>query len=138
MWFAVKGGLVVTEVITYKIERVQRKFAALCSSRFFVGVCCNNFEIILAGLNLSTLYSSRPHLDVLFLINVFKRKITSSSIFNSVSVRIPTRIIRDDSAFMVNRNFKFIPSPRYISASNAIFKDIDIFNKDYTSLTDIL
>jgi hypothetical protein len=54
------------------LERVQRKFVASCYSRFFVGAYCNNYEIILARLNLSTLYSRWWHLDALFVINVFK------------------------------------------------------------------
>jgi hypothetical protein len=35
---------------------------------------------------------------------------------------------------MVNHRFKFIPSARYVSAAKGIFKDIDLFNKDYISL----
>jgi hypothetical protein len=78
-----------------KLERVQRKFAALWYGTFFVGVFCNNYEGILASLNLSTLYSRPRHLDVLFLVNVFRTKVCCSSIFDSVNIRIPTRIIRD-------------------------------------------
>jgi hypothetical protein len=56
-----------------KLERVQRKFAALHYNRlFFVGVCCNNYEGILARHNIPTLYCRRQHLDTQFLINVFK------------------------------------------------------------------
>jgi hypothetical protein len=121
-----------------KLERVQRKFAALCRSRLFVDVCCNNRECILARPDLSTLYSSRQHLDALFFINVFKSKISCSSIFGSVSIRIPGKIIGDYSTFMVNHNFKVSPSARCVSADNAVCKGTGIFNKDYISLTDIL
>jgi hypothetical protein len=102
------------------------------------GLCCNNYEGILARLNLLTLCSRRWHLDALFLINVFKSKISSSSIFDSVSIQVPTRTIRDYSAFMVIHNFKVSPSDRFVSAVSSISKDIDILNKDYISLTDIL
>jgi hypothetical protein len=104
----------------------------------FVGICCSNYECILARLNLSTLYSRQQHLDALFLINVFKSKVSCSSIFDSVCIQIPTRIITDYSTFMVNHNFKVSPSARCVSAANTICKDTDIFDKNYTSLTDIL
>jgi hypothetical protein len=54
-----------------------------------VGVCCSNYESILTRLNLSTLHSRQQHLDALFLVNVFKSKISCSSIFDSVSIQIP-------------------------------------------------
>jgi hypothetical protein len=56
--------------------------------------------------------------------------------FYSVSIRIPTRIIRDNT-FIVDHNFKVGPSVRCDSAANAICKDTDIFNMDYISLMDI-
>jgi hypothetical protein len=100
----------ITSTDLSKLMRVQRKFAALCYSRFFVGVCYKNYDGILARLNLPTLYSRLQHLDVLFLINVFKNKISCSSIFYSVSVCTPTRIIRNYCTFMANHNFKISPS----------------------------
>jgi hypothetical protein len=102
-----------------------------------VGVCCSKYEANLARLNLSTLCSRLRHIDALFLINVFKNKISRSSIFDSVNIRIPCRIITD-STFMVNRYFKVSPSARCVSVANAIFRDIDIFNEDFILLTDIL
>jgi hypothetical protein len=39
---------------------------------------------------------------------------------------------------MVHHNFKVSPSASCVYAANAICKDIDIFNKDYITLTDIL
>jgi hypothetical protein len=39
---------------------------------------------------------------------------------------------------MVNHNFKVSLSARCISAASDICKAIDIFNKDYVSLMDIL
>jgi hypothetical protein len=93
-----------------------------------------NYEGVLARLNLSALLQATAS-DAMFLISVFKSKISCSSIFDSVSVRIPTRIIRDYSTFMVNHNFKLSPSDRRVSAAIAISKDIDIFNKDYIALT---
>jgi hypothetical protein len=39
---------------------------------------------------------------------------------------------------MADHNFKVSVLARCVSAVNAVCKDIDIFNKDYISLTDIL
>jgi hypothetical protein len=74
-------------------------------------------------LNLSTLYSRRWHLDAIFFVNVFKGKISCCSIFDTVSIHISTRILRDYyiRTFMVNRNFKVSqpvnPSARCVSAA---------------------
>jgi hypothetical protein len=70
------------------------------------------------------------------ILNNFSKICTS--VFDSVCIRIPTRIIRDYSAFTVNRNFKVSPAARCVSAANANSKDIGIFNRDYISLTDAL
>jgi hypothetical protein len=121
-----------------KSHLVCSKFAALCYRRFSVGICCNNCEVILATLNLSTLYSRWWHLHALFLINVLKNKISCSSISDSVCADTPTRIIRDNSTFMVNYNFKVSPSARCVSAANATCMDTEIFYRDYISLMYIL
>jgi hypothetical protein len=78
----------------FSLERGQRKFDALSYSRYFVGVCCTNYKGILYRLNLPTLYSTWRHLDGTVSIKAFKNKINCSSIFDSVSVRIPARIIK--------------------------------------------
>jgi hypothetical protein len=73
------------------------KLALLCSSRFFLGMLCDNYGVISARSNISTLFCRRWHVCVLFLINVFKSKFSLSSIFDNVSVRIVNRIIRGKS-----------------------------------------
>jgi hypothetical protein len=104
----------------------------------YVGICCNNCEGILARFDLSTLNFRGQHLDALFLIDVFKSKISCSSTPDSFSTWIPTRIIIDYSIFIVNHNFRVSLSARCVSAAIAIFKDIDSHNKDYIMLTDTL
>jgi hypothetical protein len=47
-------------------------------------------------------------------------------LFDSVSIRIPTRIIRDYSIFMANHNFKVSPPTRCLFAANAICKDTGV------------
>jgi hypothetical protein len=120
----------ITSTDSSKLERVQIKFATLYHSRFCVGVGGSNYEGMLSRLNISTLHSRRKHLDALFLINVFKNKISCSSIFYTVNLRIPVRRIRDFSTFVVNHNFKVSPSARCVSAANAMCKEIDIYSKD--------
>jgi hypothetical protein len=72
-----------------------------------------------------------------FLINVFKGKISCSSVFDTVSLCIPTKSIRDYATFTVHRNFKVSPSARCVSDTNAVCRSIDIFNKDCILLSDI-
>jgi hypothetical protein len=119
----------ITSTDSSKLERVQIKFATLYHSRFCVGVG-GNYEGMLSRLTIFTLHSRRKHLDALFLINVFKNKISRSSIFDTVNLHIPFRRIRDFSTFVVNHNLKVSPSARCVSAANAMCKEIDIFNKD--------
>jgi hypothetical protein len=119
-----------------KLERVQ-KIATLYHSIFFAGVSCSKYEGKLSGLNISTLRSRRKHLEALFVINVFKNKISCSSTFDTVSLRIPSKRIKDFSTFVVNNNFKVSPSARCVYAANVIGKEIDIFNKNKITLVDI-
>jgi hypothetical protein len=60
----------ITSTDSSELERIQRKFDALCYTRFFDGVCNYNYEDILLRLNLLTLQLRRRHLDGLFLISV--------------------------------------------------------------------
>jgi hypothetical protein len=74
-------------------------------------VCDYKYEDILVRLNLLTLHLRRRHLDALFLINFFKGKISCSSAFDTVSLRIPTRSVRDYSTFTVYRISRSVPKP---------------------------
>lgn len=101
-------------------------------------MCFNNYEAILARFNLRILYSRQRHYDASFLTNVFKIKISCYSIFDNVNMRIPTRIIINDSTFMVNHNVKVSPTDRYVSCTSASCKITDTVNKDHISLTNVL
>jgi hypothetical protein len=100
-------------------------------------VCDYKYEDILVRLNILTLHLRRRHLDDLFIINVFKGKISCSSVFDTVSLRIPTRSIRDYTTFTIHRNLMVSPSARCVSAVNAVCRNIDIFNTDCIRLTDV-
>jgi hypothetical protein len=95
----------------------------------FNGICDYNYEDILVRLNFLTLHLRRRHLDVLFLINVFEGKISCSPVFDTVSLRIPTRSIRDYTTFTVHRNFKVSPSARCVSAANAVCRALKSLTK---------
>jgi hypothetical protein len=63
--------------------------------------------------NMAAQFCLQDIIIIIVIIITIKIKI-SSSIFDSVSVRIPTRTIRDYSIFMVNHNFKVNPSARCV------------------------
>jgi hypothetical protein len=95
----------------------------------FNDACDYKYETILVSLNFKTLHLRRRHLDALFLINVFKGKISGSFVLDTVSLCIPTRSIRDDYTFTAHRNFKVSPSARRASAANVVCSSTDIFNR---------
>jgi hypothetical protein len=101
----------ITITDSTKLERIQRKSVTLCYTRFFNVVCDYKYEDILLRLNFLTLHSRRRHLDALFLINVFKGKICCSSVFDTISLRVPTRSIRDYSNFTDIVNSRPYPQP---------------------------
>jgi hypothetical protein len=59
------------------LEGIQRKFVALCYTRFFNGVYDYKYEDILVRLNILMLHFRRRNLDALFLINVLKAKLVA-------------------------------------------------------------
>jgi hypothetical protein len=62
----------ITSTDSAKLERIQRKFAALCYTRFFSNASTYNYEDILARLNFLPLHMRRRHLDAVFLIKRLK------------------------------------------------------------------
>jgi hypothetical protein len=102
--------------------------------KIFNGVRDYKYEDILVRLNLETLHLKRRYLDALFLINVFKGKISCSSVFDTVSLRITTRSIRDYSTSTLNRTSNVSSSAKSVSAANAVCRSIDIVHKIVFSL----
>ena len=86
----------------------------------------------MARLNLSSL---RRHLDVLFLINVFVNKITGPSILNTVGLRVPSKITRDQSIFTDPYCAKASLSAKFVSAANAVGGKVYVFNHNYITST---
>jgi hypothetical protein len=128
----------ITSTDSAKLEMIQRKFAALCYTRFFSNASTSKYEDILETLNFLPLHVRRMHLDAAILINAFNSNIACPYILDSVGLRIPSSSIRDFSSFCVHRNFKASPSARCVSFANAVCWDIDIFNKDRILLMEII
>jgi hypothetical protein len=82
-----------------KLERIQRKFAALCYTTFFNSTNNFKYEHILGRLNFLPLHVRKRHLDTVFLINALKCNIACPSVLGSANLRIPSRSIRDLSTF---------------------------------------
>jgi hypothetical protein len=115
---------------SYKHKRVKRKFSTLYDSKFFVGLSVNNYEGILATLNISKLNTMWRNLNAMFLINASKNKISCSSILDTVCLcTILARIIRVYSTCIVHRHLKVSPWARCVSAVDSISKNTGIFNK---------
>jgi hypothetical protein len=124
----------VTATDANKLERLQRKFAALCHKRFFQDMEYH-YDIILEKLNLQTLHIRRRHIDALFLINAFCGTKNCPSVLETVGLRVPTRSIRNFTTFICT--FSHCPSARCVSAANAVCKSIDIFRKSCWSLNSL-
>jgi hypothetical protein len=115
----------VTFANSKRLERVQRKFAALCQNRFLQDVEYR-YDTLLEKLNLQTLHIRRRHLDAAFLINVFRGTKYCPSVLETVGIRVPTRNIRNFTMFNCSSNH--CPSARRVSAANAVCKFTDNFN----------
>jgi hypothetical protein len=98
---------------------------------------------VLERLHLSILLLSSSPLAICFIPFIITTTTTIITlyyliVFYSVSIWIPTRIIRDYSAFVANHSFKVSPSTRCVSDAGAVCKNMDIFNKDCISLTNFV
>ncbi|PNF19791.1 hypothetical protein B7P43_G14658 [Cryptotermes secundus] len=121
----------ITNTDSSKLERIQRKFAALCHNRFFKDIDYHYFSI-LDKLNLQTLDVRRRHIDALFLINVFRGTTYCSSVLDAVGLRVPSRNIRNFSTFSCS--FSRCPTARCVVAANFVCELVDIFSKSSLSL----
>jgi hypothetical protein len=72
----------------------------------------------------------------LFLINVFKGKINYRSIMDTISIRVPTRQIREFSTFSVSSALRHSPSARCAIVANDICRFLDIFWQNTVSVVD--
>jgi hypothetical protein len=85
------------------------------------------YDVFLERLGLRTLHSRRRHLDALFLINVFNNTIDCQSILDTVSIRLPSKLIGDFFIFNVSKALSSSPSTRCSTLANKVYKFMDIF-----------
>jgi hypothetical protein len=104
----------VTITDFYKLERIQRKFAALCQNMIFhdVEYLYNN---LLEKLNLPTMHFRRRHSDAFSFINIISGVKCCPSLLETVGIRVPPRNIN-----IVSLPCSVGHSARSASAANAI------------------
>jgi hypothetical protein len=129
--YASDVGNSITNTDSNRLERKQRKFAALCHNRFFQDVDYHYINT-LDKLNLQTLHVRRRHIDALLLINVFRDTKFCPSALKVVGLRVPTRNIRNFSTFSCSSSN--CPTARCVLADNTVCKFVDIFSNLYLSL----
>jgi hypothetical protein len=101
----------------------------MCYCRFFQSDVLRNYDTYnIDYLHFRTLHSRR-HVDVLFLINVFKGKTNCCSILDNVGIRMPTRQI-EFSTFTVSSELKHSPSARCVIDTKDIRRFFDIFDNN--------
>jgi hypothetical protein len=81
-----------------------------------------NYNSVVNRLNFRTLYSRRQHLNVLFLVNVFKDKVNCCSI-------IPIKQVRDFTTFNMSYVSRLSPLSRCVAVVNSNYRFVEGFNK---------
>jgi hypothetical protein len=128
----------VTTTDSNKLQSIQKQFAHLCYRRFYQFDFPLNYDVILERLGLRTRHSRRRHLDALFLVNVLKNTIDCQSILDTVSIRVPSKLIRDFSIFSVSKALSSSPSARCATVANKVYQFMDIFSAKTISLDALL
>jgi hypothetical protein len=123
----------VTNTDYNKIECIKKKFAALCHNRFFHDMEYHYINM-LDKLNLRSLHT-RQHIDALFPICVFKGVKKCPSVLETVSIRFPSRNIRNFSPFCCTSSN--CPSARCVSATNIVCNSLDIFKNSNINLKNL-
>jgi hypothetical protein len=116
------------------LERIRRKFAVPCPSRFFQNAEYH-YDDILEKFNLQTLHIRCRHFNNLFLINVFSGTKYCPSVFETVGIRVLTRKIRNFTTFSCS--FSHCPSARRVSVANVACKYTDTDNNSCWSVINL-
>jgi hypothetical protein len=126
----------ITSTNAKKLERIQRKFVALCYNRF-LSRDSNGYSYVnaLQVLNLRTLHERRHQLDAIFVINVFVGSKSCPSTMDIIGLRVPTRNLRDFPLFHVSSSYKNCPSSRCATAANSVYNQLDVFRKQTVTLS---
>jgi hypothetical protein len=113
-----------------KLERIQRKLAANCHSRFFEDMRYH-YDNLLERSNLLTHYNRR-HFDALLLINIFSWTKWCLSVLETIVLRVPIWNIRNFTMFICSSSH--FPWSRCVSATNVVCKHRDIFGTSYLNV----
>jgi hypothetical protein len=111
---------------TNKLERIQQRFAALGFNSFFPQVHYY-YSLALEELKLHTLRMRRPHIDALFLTQVYFSFKFCPSVLETVGLLVPARYIRDFALFSVCSSCINCPSAKCASAANVVCRGVDVF-----------
>jgi hypothetical protein len=128
----------LTTTDSNKLQSIQKKFAHLCYRRYYQSEFPCNYDVILETLGSSTLHSRPSHLDDLFLIIVFNNAIDCQYIMDTVSLRVPYKLISDSSIFSVSKALRTSPSATYSTVVNIIYQFLVVFSTTTISLDDLL
>jgi hypothetical protein len=126
----------ITSTDAKKLERIQRKFVALCYNRF-LSRDSNGYSYAnaLQILNLNTLHERRHQLDAIFVLNVFLGSTSCSSTMDIIGLRVPTRNLRDFPLFHVSSSYTNCPSGRCATAANSVCNQLDVFRRQIVTLS---
>jgi hypothetical protein len=106
-----------------RLERIKRKFAALCHNRLFQDVEYH-YGNLSERLNLLTLHKRRRHFYALFLIHVFSGTKYCPSVLETDGLRVRTPNICNFDMFTCSSSH--CPSARCVSTANAVCTLTDI------------
>jgi hypothetical protein len=126
----------ITSTDAKNLERIRRKFVALCYNRF-LSPDTNGYSYTnaLQVLNLRTLHDRRHQLDAIFVINVFLGFKSFPSAMDIIGLRVTTRNLRDFPLFHVSSFYKNCPSGRCATAANSVCNQLDVFRRQIVTLS---
>jgi hypothetical protein len=126
----------ITSTDAKKLERIQRKFVALCYNRFLSrGSNGYSYANALQVLNLRTLHDRRHQLDATFVTNVFLGSKSCPSTIDIIGLRVPTRNLRDIPLFHVSSSYTNCPSGRCATVANSVYNHLDVFRRQIVTLS---
>jgi hypothetical protein len=86
-----------------------------------------SYASVLEKLSLHSLHKRRHHLDALFFVQVYRDLKSCTFLFESVTLRVPIRNVRDFSNFSVVPQITLSFCSVRAYAANVVGKDLDIF-----------
>jgi hypothetical protein len=125
----------ITSTDAKNLERIQRKFLALCYNRF-LSRDSNSYSYAnaLHVLNLRTLHERRHQRDAIFVMNVFLGSKSCPSTMDIIGLRVSARNFQDFHLFHVS-SYKNSPSGRCATAENSVYNQLVVFRRQIVTLS---